>query len=394
MKDKYEILVVDDDLKNIQVGINFLKQNEEYHLVFATSGQQALERVKEKQFDLVLLDIIMPVMDGYEVCRRLKADHRTKNIPIIFLTAKHEADSLMKGFELGGADYITKPFNAPELNARVKTHLELHHHYKKEIIKLQELLACAQKAETIRFLAGGVTHDCNNFITSIFPSVHMVRSQLSNDGIDISPYRDLFDGINKAASKVSDLLTTYSRFSRNSESTKEIVDLNEVIIELKKVCKGALNNTILLDITFLSQPALVFANKLHVEQVLLNLLINAQHAIKARSDNTRENGRISVTIDKAVDNLSFIPNNEHRYLCISVEDNGIGMTAEIKDRIFEQYFTTRREEGGTGLGLAVSNSIVLSHAGCITVDSQAGRGTKFSIFLPCYSGTDEAIDRT
>lgn len=119
------ILVVDDNLKNIQVGINFLKQNKDYHLIFATSGEQALERVKENSFDLILLDIIMPGLDGYEVCSRLKADDATRNIPILFLTAKQESENIVRGFETGGADYITKPFNSEELKARVKTHLEL-----------------------------------------------------------------------------------------------------------------------------------------------------------------------------------------------------------------------------------------------------------------------------
>jgi len=387
MKSKFEILVVDDDLKNIQVGINFLKQNENYHLVFATSGQQALDRVREKDFDLVLLDIIMPVMDGYEVCRRLKDDPQTRNIPVIFLTAKHEADSLMKGFELGGADYITKPFNAPELNARVRTHLELHNHYKGEIAKLQELLACAQRAETIRFIAGGITHDCNNFITSISPSVYMLQTQLVEASINIAPYRDLLDGINTAAAKVTDLLSTFSRFSINIDTNREVVDLNEVISDLKKVCKGALNHTILLETHFLRQPALVFANKLHVEQVLLNMLINAQHAIMARQDAEVGRGRISVTIENEIETETLGGNqdNMQSYLCISVEDNGIGMPPEVRQKIFNQYFTTRREEGGSGLGLAVSQSIILSHRGYITVDSEVGHGTKFQIFLPFHN---------
>ena len=385
MENKFEILVVDDDLKNIQVGINFLKQNENYHLVFATSGQQALDRVKEKEFDLVLLDIIMPVMDGYEVCRRLKADPTTKNIPVIFLTAKHEADSLMKGFELGGADYITKPFNAPELNARVRTHLELHDHYKKEIAKLQELLACAQRTETIRFIAGGITHDCNNFISSISPSVYMLQAQLAGVGINIDPYRDLFDGINKAATKVTDLLSTFSRFSISIDTDREVVDLNEVIADLKKVCKGALSHRIDFTTHLLRQPALVFANKLHVEQVLLNMLINAQHAILARQNADADKGRITITIENAIETLGEDPEAIQQYICISVEDNGIGMPPEVLPKIFDQYFTTRKDKGGSGLGLAVSQSIILSHAGHIRVDSEVGRGAKFRVFLPYYA---------
>lgn len=383
MKHTFEILVVDDDLKNIQVGINFLKQNDAYHLVFATSGQQALERVKETDFDLVLLDILMPVMDGYEVCRQLKANPKTRNIPVIFLTAKHEADSLMKGFELGGADYVTKPFNAPELHARVRTHLELHYHYKKEIAKLHELLACAQKAETIRFIASGITHDCNNFMTSISPSVLLMKARLKMDSIAMDPYEELLDGIDRSASKVSDLLQTFSRFSLQADSNREIVDMNEVISELTKVCKGALQNDILFDIEFLSQPALVVANKLHVEQVLLNLLINAQHAILARDDVThKEQGQIHLTIAQTDERPEHDADDSKSYLAITIADNGIGMTAETMEKIFEKYFTTRRDAGGTGLGLAVSQSIILSHNGDITVDSTLGHGTTFHIYLP------------
>lgn len=389
MKRKFEILVVDDDLKNIQVGINFLKQNEDYHLVFATSGQQALERVKEMEFDLVLLDIIMPVMDGYEVCRQLKSNPKTRNIPVIFLTAKHEADSLMKGFELGGADYITKPFNAPELNARVKTHLELHSYYKEEIAKLQELLSCCEKAETIKFVAEGVIHDCNNFLASIPPSIHMVCSRMQKNGVATAPFTDLLDGVNNAAKNVTDLLSTLTQFSLQTEQSRNMVDMNEVISDLKKVFKSTLQHKITLEIHLLSQPALVMANKLHVVQVLLNLLINAQHAILAREDIDGNTGRICLTIDKTPD-LSTEPGRTSSYLRIAIEDNGIGMTREIQEKIFDKYFTTRKEEGGTGLGLAVSRNIIQSHGGSIRVSSEAGQGSTFEINLPYYS--DATVD--
>lgn len=132
------ILVVDDDLKNIQVGVNILKDQGNYHMIFATSGEQALQRVKETSFDLILLDILMQPMDGYEVCEHLKSDPATRDIPVIFLTAKTDTESLVKGFEVGGVDYITKPFNTHELSARVKTHLELKCYHDKEIEETQK----------------------------------------------------------------------------------------------------------------------------------------------------------------------------------------------------------------------------------------------------------------
>lgn len=381
MTRKFNILVVDDDLKNIQVGINFLKQNENYHLVFATSGQQALDRVNDTDFDLILLDIIMPVMDGYEVCRQLKANSKTKLIPIIFLTAKHEADSLMKGFELGGADYITKPFNAPELNARVKTQLELHYYYKTEIAKLQELLICSQKAETIKFIAGGITHDCNNFMTAIPATVHTMKKKLKNEEQNTTDFTPYFDTITTSVDKVSELLTELSSFSLRDESSKEIVDMNEVIYVLNKVYKGSVMHNIDFNIDFLSQPALVIANKLHVEQVLLNMLINAQHAIL--SHNTDQKGNIGLTIRNA-ESCECEEQVETPFLCIEIKDNGIGMDTETMYQIFDPYYTTRKDNGGTGLGLAVSQNIIQSHGGCIKVESTPNVGTTFRVFLPQY----------
>jgi len=118
------LLIVDDVPRNIQIVCNIL-QKDEYDIYFANDGQSALDKVKDNNFDLILLDIMMPGTDGFEVCKTLKSNSKTKEIPIIFLTAKTDTDSIIKGFELGAVDYITKPFNSAELLARVKTHLIL-----------------------------------------------------------------------------------------------------------------------------------------------------------------------------------------------------------------------------------------------------------------------------
>lgn len=125
MQSNSHILIVDDVGENIQVAMNILKEDN-YGFSFATSGEQALKLLNEHQFDLILLDIMMPGLDGFEVCRRLKADSTTAEIPVIFLTAKTDIDSITKGFALGGVDYIVKPFHASELLARVNTHIELY----------------------------------------------------------------------------------------------------------------------------------------------------------------------------------------------------------------------------------------------------------------------------
>ena len=121
----YNILIVDDVVENIQVAMNILKEDN-YNFSFATNGEEALKLLKNNEFDLVLLDIMMPGMDGFEVIKKIKEDPRISDIPVIFLTAKTDVDSIAKAFSLGAVDYITKPFHAEELLARVRTHLELY----------------------------------------------------------------------------------------------------------------------------------------------------------------------------------------------------------------------------------------------------------------------------
>jgi diguanylate cyclase (GGDEF)-like protein len=122
---RYRVLIVDDVPKNIQVAANIL-QKSGYQMAFAQDGPTAIEQARANRFDLILLDIMMPDMDGFEVCRRIKENPDSSEIPIIFLTAKNDSDSIVEGFHLGAMDYLTKPFNGPELEARVKTHLELY----------------------------------------------------------------------------------------------------------------------------------------------------------------------------------------------------------------------------------------------------------------------------
>ena len=136
MEAGYKILIVDDVIENIQVAMNILKEDS-YEFSYAKSGEEALSLLNDNTFDLILLDIMMPGIDGYEVCQTIKKDPLYSDIPIIFLTAKSDSDSMSKGFEVGGLDYIVKPFHANELLARVKTHLDLYR--AKKILKNNNL---------------------------------------------------------------------------------------------------------------------------------------------------------------------------------------------------------------------------------------------------------------
>ncbi len=159
-KNRPKILVVDDERVNLNVSNELLKND--YKVFLAKSGRQALERVKSNLPDLILLDIMMPEMDGYETCRRIKENINTKGIPIIFLTAKTEIEDLVKGFEIGGADYVTKPFRAAELLARIKTHVG-YKRAKEEVKTLRGLISICAKCKKIRN-DGGIYTQIESYI--------------------------------------------------------------------------------------------------------------------------------------------------------------------------------------------------------------------------------------
>jgi DNA-binding response OmpR family regulator len=149
MSDKKDlVLVVDDNPQNLQV-LGPMLENKGYDVAFATSGEQALEFIDSEIPDLVLLDIMMPDMDGYQVCKRLKKEKTTASIPVIFLTAKSDTDDIVQGFEAGGVDYVTKPFNSAELLARVKTHLELKN-AREEIKTLRGIIPICAHCKKVR----------------------------------------------------------------------------------------------------------------------------------------------------------------------------------------------------------------------------------------------------
>src|SRR6266496_1327455 len=186
------VLIVDDITKNLQVVGTILRQAG-YAVTPATSGAEALEGVRERLPDLILLDLMMPEMDGLEVCRRLKADPAARRIPVIFLTASNEMEHLVKGFEAGAVDYVTKPFNAPELLARVRTHLELRHARE----RLREM-----NDEKNEFM-GIVAHDLRSPLTAIYGFSEMIQQEPE---MDYRELREFVDRIHDTAKRMTEMV--------------------------------------------------------------------------------------------------------------------------------------------------------------------------------------------
>ncbi len=212
---KYKILIVDDIPKNIELAANILSTRN-YNITFAVSGPAALQKVKSIDFDLILLDVMMPEMDGFEVCERLKDDPATKSIPVIFLTAKSETENVVRGFELGAVDYVTKPFNTDELLARVNTHVGL----KTKLEEKDQLESQLAAAMTDQKGDGGTTNtddrESADMVQSLKEELEKRKEELEN----ITLFYDLRSQLDKLI------------VERNPVARMEIKQIKEMISNL------------------------------------------------------------------------------------------------------------------------------------------------------------------
>ena len=332
----FKILIVDDIPKNIQVLGNILMA-ENYQLSYSQNGKEALAAVKQNEFDLILLDIMMPVLDGYEACRQLKSDPKTKNIPIIFLTAKVEKESVVKGLKLGAVDYVTKPFNADELLARVRTHLSLKDKTE-QLQSMNQILEQKVSERTAQLKEANVKLSTLEKAKSEFLTIisHEIRTPLNG----ISGFADiLLDSLASTEHEefIKYLKTSSDRLVRFSEMALLITQLNaekytvEMIpMNLEKIILSALeelqekldvkNINIEKDFT---KDITIITNYDLIQKSLVNILENS-------IDYSPENGQIF--INTLIDNEAIV---------IEVCDQGPGFSESAISKLFEYFFIDR-----------------------------------------------------
>lgn len=358
------ILIVDDQPRNLQV-IGNLLADKPYRLGFAQSGAQALESVKQIQPDLILLDVMMPELDGYETCRQLKSNHLTHEIPVIFLTAKSESEDIVEGFRAGGVDYVTKPFQTEELLARVDTHIRLRSLTR----QLEEALE--MKSE----LMGIAAHDLKNPLAAIRGLSEIILNAEGEDPeFDLSSEdrADLLRDINQASNNtltiIKELLNTETIESGIVHLERrecdiglliaEVVDLNSSQARIKQI---TLNN-------HTNKGLFAYVDEPRTREVLDNLISNAVKYSPI--------GR-SVHIDASM---------REDTLRVEVRDEGPGLTQEDMKKVFGKFQKlSARPTGGehsTGLGLAIVKNLVELHGGVVGVDSEEGKGACFYFEIP------------
>ena len=369
------ILIVDDMPANLEVVTSHLERRG-YCAVVALSGDEGIERAEYVQPDLILLDVMMPRLDGFETCRRLKSNERTRDIPVIFMTALTDTTDKLAGFAAGAVDYVTKPLNGAEVLARIESHLALYAlrrqlaeqnaRLQQEIAVRAEMQAALQRSNTeFEQLAYVASHDMQEPLRKIASYLQLVaqryQGQLDADADEFIGYA--VDGAKRMQALINDLLA-YSRVGTKARPFAP-ADCNLIM------------NTAMADLQFAIEEcgARVQVDKLptvmgdatQLSQLFRNLLANA---IKFRRD---EPPIVRVCAESIGSFWQF-----------TVSDNGIGIAAEYFERIFVifQRLHGRSQYAGTGIGLAICKKIVERHGGQIEVRSTVGQGSTFAFTLP------------
>lgn len=419
------ILVVDDTPANLEVVCETLG-DAGYEVVTAINGDRALKRVQAHPPDLILLDVQMPGIDGFETCQRLKADPTTASIPIIFMTALSDADSKVKGFVVGAVDYITKPFQEQEVLARVKTHLQLRQLTKNleqrvaeqtanleaaftQLQQSQLQLVHSEKMSALGNLVAGVAHEINNplgfiagnlkpaqdHIKDLFQLISLYQKELSHpsatlqavvEAMDLEYLQEdlpkLIDSMQFGVDRIRTISTSLRIFSRSDCDRPIPCNIHDGIDSTILILKHRLKaNESRPEIEVITDYGLLpllecFAGQLN--QVFMNLLANALDALEESNL-----GRSFAEIQANPNQIIIRTTLENEQVKIAIKDNGIGMTEDVKAHIFDHLFTTKGVGKGTGLGLAIAQQIIVEkHGGAIKVNSVLGQGTEFMISLP------------
>lgn len=394
-----KILVVDDKKENLELMTSIL-ESEEFEVAFALDGEKAIKIAHLFLPDLILLDVMMPGIDGLETCLRLKGLADVKDIPVIFVTAKTQIEDVVAAFCAGAVDYVTKPIRREELLARVNTHLELRklinlrdslitqlRDYNLELAELGQLkskqLEESERLSHVAEIVGEMSHELGTPLGITHTAISSMKEKL--DTLEIT-----FN--NQTLSKES--LTEFIQYNKECITlcTTSMTYANKLVGSFKDIVVGEFNEhpSLIQLAPFIDDIKLILTPKIkrsahqlkitcpaHIElytssgalsQVLINLVNNS--LLHAFDDN--QTGTIEILVEKHLESMT-----------LKVSDNGRGMEQSIINKVFDKYFTTKSGLGGSGLGLFIVKKLVEEKLhGTMTLDSSINEGTTFTIRLP------------
>ncbi|MBE9201681.1 MULTISPECIES: response regulator [unclassified Nodularia (in: cyanobacteria)] len=423
------ILIVDDHPANLGVLSDALDQAG-LEVWVAKSGKVALERVQYALPHLILLDVMMPEMDGFETCRRLKANPATQEIPVIFMTALSDTANKVAGFEVGAVDYITKPFQQEEVLSRVKLHLKLYYLSQKleqkniqleqkvaevslahnQLQQMQIKLIQSEKLSSLGQMVAGITHEINNPVNFIYGNlihaheyaeellklVYLYQQEYPNpspaiqaelEATDLDFLKNdlikLFKSMNMGAKRIHEIIKSMRIFSHIDEFNTKAINIHEGIDSTLTILnyrlKAKREHPAIEVVKNYTELPLIECYTGKLNQVFMNILANAIDALeeydqqRSLEDIKQQPSRIEISTKMIGDG----------WVAIHIADNGPGMSEAVKSRLFNSFFTTKSMGKGTGLGLSISHQIIVEkHGGSLCCQSTLGEGTEFVIKIP------------
>ncbi len=400
-----KILIIDDSPANIKILGSALSGD--YQVIVTTDSDEALLLAfSDSPPDLILLDIMMPKMDGYEVCRTLKADARTRDVPIIFITAKTEVEDEAKGFELGAADYITKPFSIYSVKARVKTHIELSETRKKledqnaqleqkvkdrteQLLKTQKEMLTLEHEATLGNILAGAAHDFSNLMSVLLSYTMIIEAgekiQQEVDTPTIAKLAREFNTISKTCKNIGESVELGITLCRGivdfatggNAGTEKIRQPAEPLVKspVDIFKRRLIARRIKVVTDFEKGSPIIKCNGGEIQRVILNLVSNAIDAM----DRSK----------KKVLTIKIYSDDDNLYLAVA--DTGVGIEEDDIERVFENFYSTKVKEHGSGIGLFTVKRIIDGHNGSIVVESQKGDGSEFIVSLPRHNSDNNSL---
>jgi two-component system, NtrC family, sensor kinase len=374
------LLVVDDSASNRNLLVRRL-QRQGYAVEEARNGSEALDRIATENFDLVLLDIMMPVMDGFEVLGRMKQNRRMRTVPVVMISALDEIDNVVRAIEMGAEDYLLKPFDPVLLRARIGALLE-----KK---RLRDELTVQEKMASLGALTAGIAHEIKNPLNFVLNFAELseelaaeLRSRLGSQEDLASIAGDLVDNIHRIrehGARADNIIASMLDHSRGQAGERRPTDLNGLVREFVNLAFHGIRaqqNTFQAGIETDFDPAVGVLDVIpqDLSRVFLNVAGNAFYALRKQAE-------------RKIPGYRPVLRASTRDLGGSVEirirDNGCGIPKDFLGRVFDPFFTTKPAGEGTGLGLSISYEIVVhEHQGEMRVDSVEGEFTEFTILIP------------
>ena len=362
----YKILIVDDVVSNVLL-LKILLSNEKFQVCTANNGTTCIEMARKEHPDLILLDVMMPDMNGFDTATVLKREEGTKDIPIIFLTALNTPQDLVHGFQVGASDFLTKPFNKEELVMRVTQQISLV--AAKRIIEKQnaELRATLDNRDKMYSV---IAHDLRSPMASIRMVLNLVVASATPEAVGPELYA-LLDQANRESEEVHDLLDNLLKWTKSQTGrltvVKQDLDLNDIIPGVVEIFEAiAFTKRIKLDLQKTDAPLVVNADNDMLKTVVRNFLSNA---IKFSPEDS---------------SIEIIMAQEGEMAKVSVRDHGVGIASDRLGGIFHKGETTYGTGGeeGSGLGLQLCQDFARKNGGDCTVESVEGQGSTFSVLIP------------